>query len=62
MLTISILPFFLNVFERLFNPFPNDKFETTKLKEFADDKFKLNENGEKLSERVENTVGKGKNC
>ena len=26
---------------------------------FADDNFKLDENGRKLSERVENTVGKG---
>ena len=37
-----------------FNPFPNDK-----LKEVADDNFKLDENGRKFSERVENTVGKG---
>ena len=26
---------------------------------FADDNFKLNENGRKLSKRIENTVGKG---
>ena len=32
---------------------------TSELKEFADDNFKFNENGGKLSERVENTVGKG---
>ena len=30
-----------------------------KLKEFADDNFKFDENGKKLSKRVENTVGKG---
>ena len=32
---------------------------TSKLKEFADDNFKLIENGRKLSKQVENTVGKG---
>ena len=31
-----------------------------KLKEFADDNFKFDENDRQLSERVENTVGKGK--
>ena len=29
------------------------------MKEFADDNFKLDENGRKLSKQVENTVGKG---
>ena len=29
------------------------------MKEFADDNFRFNENGRKLSKRVENTVGKG---
>ena len=29
------------------------------MKEFADDSFKIDENGRKLSKRVENTVGKG---
>ena len=33
--------------------------DSSKLKEFADDNFKLDENGRKLSNRVENTVGKG---
>ena len=32
---------------------------SSKLKEFADDNFKLDENGRKQSKRVENTVGKG---
>ena len=41
------------------NPFPNDKFETSKLKEFADDNFKFDENGRTFSKRVESTVGKG---
>ena len=34
--------------------------DSSKLKEFADDNFKFEENGRKLSKRVENTVGKGK--
>ena len=40
-----------------FNPLPDDKF--SKLKEFADDNFKFDENGSKLSKQIENTVGKG---
>ena len=36
------------------------KFKTSKLKEFADDNFKFDENGRKLSKQVEHTVGKGK--
>ena len=44
----------------LFDPFPNDKFfGSSRLKEFADDHFKFNENGRKFSKWVENTVGKG---
>ena len=33
--------------------------DSSKLKEFADDNFEFDENGEILAERVENTVGKG---
>ena len=33
--------------------------DSSKLKEFADDNFKCDENGRKLSIRVENTVRKG---
>ena len=33
--------------------------DSSKIKEFADDNFKFDENGRKLSKRVENTVGKG---
>ena len=29
------------------------------MKEFADDDFKIDENGRKFSKQVENTVGKG---
>ena len=42
-----------------FNTLPDDKFKTSKLKELADDNFRFDENGRKLSKRVENTVGKG---
>ena len=33
--------------------------DSSEQKEFADDNFKFDENGRKLSKRVENTVGKG---
>ena len=33
--------------------------DTSKLKELADDNFKVHENGRKFSKWVENTVGKG---
>ena len=33
--------------------------DSSKLKEFADDNFKFDENGRKLSKQVGNTVGKG---
>ena len=33
--------------------------DSSSLKEFADHNFKFDENGRKLSKRVENTVGKG---
>ena len=49
----------LVVWER-FNPFPNDKFWTpSKLKEFADNNFKFDENGTKFFNKLENTVRKG---
>ena len=44
----------------LFKPFPKWQIlDSSKLKEFADDNFRFDENGGKLSRRVENTVGKG---
>ena len=43
-----------------FSSLPDDKFYSSRLKEFADDNFNFDENGRKLSKRVENTVGKGK--
>ena len=33
--------------------------DSSNLKEFADDNFKFDENGRRLSKWVENTVGKG---
>ena len=33
--------------------------DSSKLKKFADDNFRFDENGRKLSKRVENSVGKG---
>ena len=42
------------------NPLPDDKIlDWSKLKQFADDNFKFDENSKKFSKRVENTVGKG---
>ena len=44
----------------LFNPFPNDKIlDASKLKDFADDNFKFDEDVRKFMKRVKNTVGKG---
>ena len=43
-----------------FNPLPDDKIlDRSKLKQSADDNFKLDENSRKFSKWVENTVGKG---
>ena len=54
-------------FSRLSSPWPFESqpfpkqiiLDASKLKEFADDNFKFDENGRKFSKRVENTVGKG---
>ena len=43
-----------------FNPLPDDKIlDWSKLKQFAEDNSKFDENSRKFSKRVENTVGKG---
>ena len=43
------------------NFLPNDEIlDWFKLKEFANDNFIVDKNGRKFSNRVENTVGKGK--
>ena len=39
--------------------FQTTNFDSSKLKEFADDNLKFHENERKLSKQVENTVGKG---
>ena len=41
-----------------FNPLPDDKVYSSKLKDLADDNFKVDENGRRLSKPVKNTVGK----
>ena len=46
------------LFIQHFNPLPDDKVQTSKLKESVDDNFKFDKNGRKLSKRAENTVGK----
>ena len=40
-------------------PFPKRQLDFSKLKEFADDNFKFNQNGTEFSKWLENTVGKG---
>ena len=41
-------------------PFPKQQIlDTSKIKEFAENNSKFNENGRKFSKRLENTVGKG---
>ena len=41
-------------------PFPKcQSLDFSKLKEFADDNFKVHENDRQLSKRVENMKGKG---
>ena len=45
---------------RSVNPFPKQQIlDSSKLKEFAADNFKFDENGRKFSKRVGNIVGKG---
>ena len=45
---------------RVVNPLPDDKIlDWSKLKQFADDNSKFDENSRKFSKLVENTVGKG---
>ena len=51
----NILPLVKNVLI-----FPKQQIlDTSKLKEFADDNLKFDENGRKLFKQRENTVGKG---
>ena len=48
-----------NVFKRLLTLSQTTIGDSCKLKEFADDNFKFDENGRKFSKLVENTVRKG---
>ena len=51
---------FCSFSSKLFNPLPKRKIlDSPKLKVFADDNFKFDENGRKLSKWVEKTVAKG---
>ena len=50
----------LLLLKMLTEPFPKGQIlDTSKLKEFADDNLRFDENGNEFSKRVENTVGKG---
>ena len=41
-------------------PFPKQQIlDSSKVKQFADDNFKFDENGRKFSKRVENKLGNG---
>ena len=43
-----------------YNPFPKQQIlDSTKLQEFADKDFEIDENGRKFSKQVENTVEEG---
>ena len=45
---------------QILTPFPKQQIlDSSKLKEFADSNFKVDENGGKLSKRVESAVRKG---
>ena len=47
-------------FQKPSKPIPKQQIlDSSKLREFADDNFKFNENGRKFLKRVENTVEKG---
>ena len=57
---LNIISHYFLLFTQCHKPFPKrQKLDSSKLKEFADDNFKVDENGRKCSKRVENTAGKG---
>ena len=43
----------------LFKPITRQILDSSKVKEFADNNFRVDVNGRQLSKQVENTVGKG---
>ena len=56
----SFFPCFLTASFRFLNPFPKQQIlDSFKLNVFADDKFKLDEDGKKFYRQVETSVGKG---
>ena len=54
----SIFSFSINIL----NLSQQQILDSSELKEFADNNFKFDENGRKLLERVENTVGHGESA
>ena len=50
---------FVKMISHISLPITRQILDSSKLKEFADNNFKFDKNGRKLSKRVENTVGKG---
>ena len=59
-----LFSYFLNVFKRLLphsclTHYKTTNFRLFRIERLADDNFKFDENGRKLSKPVENTVGKG---
>ena len=52
-------PFCTKIIYIILTHYQTTNLDSSKLKEFADDNFKFNEYGRKLSKKVENTVGKG---
>ena len=56
---INIIVLLVLVWERHLPFLKQQILDSSKLKEFADDNFKFDENGTKYFRRVENTVGKG---
>ena len=55
----KLVPFKILMFGKELTHYQTTILDSSKLKAFADDNFKCDENGRKLSKRVENTVGKG---
>ena len=50
----------VEIMELIMWPFPKwQSLDSSKMKEFADDNFKFEENGRRVFKQVENTVGKG---
>ena len=57
--TFNFIHVFLTIQTIFLTQYIRQILDSSKLKEFADDHFKFDESGRKLSKRVENTVGKG---